>query len=71
VWNVALSAADVAALNVPLCTANRATPPYPSNLLVHARFYEGGGTTTTNWGTLGGTGTLTSPSWQTQTPTCA
>ncbi len=51
VWNTALSSSEVAATAaVSLCTASIAPPPFPSNLVLHARFNEGTGTSTTNGG---------------------
>ena len=65
VWNRAFTSTEVAALQGPLCSFTRTAPPFPANLLVHARFYGTAGLTTPNLGSLGGDGTVSAVAWQT------
>ena len=71
IWNRAFSASEVAASYSPLCEASVAAAPFPSSLLLHARFSEGTGTSTVNSAVAGSVGTVGgSGVWQSTQLTC-
>ena len=71
IWSRAFSASEVAASYSPLCNASVAAAPFPSSLLLHARFSEGTGTSTANSAVAGSVGTVGgSGVWQSTQLTC-